>query len=65
MTQQPLNFRNKPLADELKEFEHLRQLKAAKSRLFAKGDTQAAWRILGTIKVYEQQQQEVDRARSY
>ena len=53
MTQQPLNFRNKPLALEVKEAEHLRQLKAAKSRLFAKGDTQAAWRILGTINLYE------------
>jgi hypothetical protein len=55
MTQQPLNFRNKPLVHELKEAEKRRNKQAVRRLLMENLEQQ--------IREYnQQQQQEVDRA---
>jgi hypothetical protein len=58
MTQQPLNFRNKPLADEMRP--HFLGKHELNKRHYRK--LLLEWRI---SEYNQQQQQEVDRARSW
>jgi hypothetical protein len=59
MNQQQINFRDKPLAEEMRPHflgeGHLTKLWLAKERALINGDSSAYLRILNTMRVYRQE----------